>query len=116
MPLPAWAYIIYVIFVLCAGIGLPPQIKGSSMEWHVFLLRAVGLMLLLFATGLPIFLSFLFLNLLGIFYITGSLKGVLLVINSMYDTSLSMSLAAIPLFVLLGEILFRSNAVGIVFN
>lgn len=86
------------------------------MEWHVFLLSAVGLMLLLFATGLPIFLSFLFLNLLGIFYITGNLKGVLLVINSMYDTSLSMSLAAIPLFVLLGEILFRSNAVGIVFN
>lgn len=34
----------------------------------------------------------------------------------MYDTSGSLSLAAIPLFILLGEILFRSSAVNVMFD
>jgi tripartite ATP-independent transporter DctM subunit len=86
------------------------------MEWYVLISAAVALMLLLFATGLPIFLSFLTLNLLGLYALTGNFKGVLLVVNSMYDTGTSLSLAAIPLFILLGEILFRSSAVNVMFN
>lgn len=86
------------------------------IEWQIILTVAVVLMLGLFATGLPIFLAFLTLNLAGLYTLTGSFKGVLLVINSMFDTSASMSLAAIPLFILLGEILFRSSAVNVVFN
>jgi len=86
------------------------------MQWYVLISAALLLMMALFATGLPIFLSFLTLNLLGLFVLTGNFKGVLLVINSMYDTSTSLSLAAIPLFILLGEILFRSSAVGVMFN
>ena len=34
----------------------------------------------------------------------------------MYSTSTSLSLAAIPLFVLLGELLFRSGSVKILFD
>jgi tripartite ATP-independent transporter DctM subunit len=86
------------------------------MEWYVLISAAFFLLLALFATGLPIFLSFLTLNLLGIYLLMGNLKGVLLVVNSMFDTGTSMSLAAIPLFILLGEILFRSSAVHILFN
>lgn len=86
------------------------------MEWYVFITGALVLMLFLFMTGLPIFLAFLTLNLIGLYVLSGSFKGVLLVVNSMYDTSGSLSLAAIPLFILLGEILFRSNAVNVMFN
>jgi len=86
------------------------------IEWQIFIIAAVVLMLGLFGTGMPIFLAFLTLNLAGLYVLTGSFKGVLLVINSMYDTGTSMSLAAIPLFILLGEILFRSSAVNVVFN
>lgn len=86
------------------------------MEWYVFLTGAVLLMLGLFAVGLPIFLAFLTLNLVGLYVLTGNFKGVLLVVNSIYDTGASLSLAAIPLFILLGEILFRSNAVNVIFN
>ncbi len=86
------------------------------MEWYVFITGALVLMLLLFATGLPIFLSFLTLNLIGLYILSGSFKGVLLVVNSMYDTGGSLSLAAIPLFILLGEILFRSSAVNVMFD
>lgn len=86
------------------------------MEWHVLIAAAVALMLLLFASGLPIFLSFLVLNLASLYYLSGSFKGVLLVVNSMFDTGTSLSLAAIPLFILLGEILFRSSAVNVMFD
>lgn len=86
------------------------------MEWYVFITGALVLMLLLFMTGLPIFLTFLTLNLIGLYVLSGSFKGVLLVVNSMLDTSGSLSLAAIPLFILLGEILFRSSAVNVMFD
>lgn len=86
------------------------------MEWYVFITGALVLMLLLFMTGLPIFLTFLTLNLMGLYVLSGSFKGVLLVVNSMLDTSGSLSLAAIPLFILLGEILFRSSAVNVMFD
>ena len=86
------------------------------MEWYVLIMAALGLMLVLFASGLPIFLAFLVLNLAGLFVLSGSFKGVLLVVNSMYDTGMSLSLAAIPLFILLGEILFRSSAVNVMFD
>jgi tripartite ATP-independent transporter DctM subunit len=86
------------------------------MEWWGLLLIVFVLLLALFATGLPIFLAFLVLNIGALFYLTGNLNGVLLIINSMFDTGTSISLAAIPLFILLGEILFRSGAVKILFN
>jgi tripartite ATP-independent transporter DctM subunit len=86
------------------------------MTWWMFLSGSFVMLLVLFATGLPIFLSFLLLNLAALFLLTGSFGGVLLVINSMFDTGTSFSLAAIPLFILLGEILFRSGAVNILFN
>lgn len=86
------------------------------MEWYVFISAAFFMLLALFATGLPVFLSFLALNILGLYLLRGSFDGVMLVVSSMFNTGTSMSLAAIPLFIFLGEILFRSNAVSILFN
>lgn len=86
------------------------------MEWYVFLVGAFFLLMALFAVGLPIFLAFLALNIFGLFLISGNLNGVMLVINSIYSTSTSLSLAAIPLFVLLGELLFRSGSVKVLFD
>lgn len=86
------------------------------MEWYVILGSVFALLLALFLMGLPIFLSFLVLNIGGLYLLTGDMKGVLLVVNSMFNTSTSISLAAIPLFVLLGELLFRSGSVRIIFD
>lgn len=86
------------------------------MEWHLILGSVFVLLLALFLMGLPIFLSFLVLNVGGLYLLTGDVKGVLLVVNSMFSTSTSISLAAIPLFVLLGELLFRSGSVRIIFD
>ena len=86
------------------------------MEWYVILGSVFFLLLALFLMGLPIFLSFLLINVGGLYILTGDIKGVLLVVNSMFSTSTSISLAAIPLFVLLGELLFRSGSVKIIFD
>ncbi|ODT66809.1 MAG: C4-dicarboxylate ABC transporter permease [Pelagibacterium sp. SCN 63-23] len=86
------------------------------MEWYVFLSGAFVLLLALFAVGLPVFIAFLALNLAGLYLISGNFNGVTLIINSMFSTSTSLSLAAIPLFVLLGELLFRSGSVKILFD
>jgi tripartite ATP-independent transporter DctM subunit len=86
------------------------------MDWYVILIGVFVLLLGLFGLGLPIFLSFLVLNIAGLYMLTGSMGGILLVVNSMFSTSTSISLAAIPLFVLLGEILFRSGSVRIIFD
>lgn len=86
------------------------------MEWYVLLGGAFFLLLSLFAMGLPVFIAFLALNLLGLYMLTGSFSGTTLIINSMYSTATSLSLAAIPLFILLGELLFRSGSVKILFD
>ncbi len=82
------------------------------MDWAVTLTLSIIVLLLLFATGLPIFIAFLVVNVLGVFLLMGT-TGFGMFANSLYNTITQESLMAIPLFILMGEILFRSNAVEI---
>ncbi len=82
------------------------------MEWGLTLLIALMLLLLLFAFGIPVFAAFLVINLAGIFMLMGT-NGFGMFANSIYQTITQESLLAIPLFILMGEVLFRSNAVVI---
>lgn len=82
------------------------------MEWGTTLILAIIVLLLLFSAGLPVFVAFLVLNVAGVFWLMGS-SGFGMFANSFYNTIISESLMAIPLFILMGEILFRSNAVEI---
>lgn len=74
-----------------------------------------GLLLLLFASGLPIFVTFLIVNLAGTLMLYG-INGFNLLANSIYDTATTGSLTAIPLFILLGELLFRGKAMSVMFH
>ncbi|MBE0503744.1 MAG: TRAP transporter large permease subunit [Desulfuromonadales bacterium] len=82
------------------------------MDWGVTLTLAVIVLLLLFTAGLPIFVAFLVLNVAGVVWLMGT-AGFGMFANSIYNTITQESLMAIPLFILMGEILFRSNAVEI---
>ena len=82
------------------------------MDWGVTLTLAVMVLLLLFTAGLPIFVAFLVLNVAGVIWLMGT-AGFGMFANSIYNTITQESLMAIPLFILMGEILFRSNAVEI---
>jgi len=78
-------------------------------------LLGVSLLLGLMALGLPVFIAFLLVNLAGVALILGP-AGYGMFINSIYDTATTGSLVTIPMFILMGEILFRSNAVEVLFR
>lgn len=85
------------------------------MEWGVILTLAIAVLLLLFATGMPVFIAFLVVNIGGVLILFGS-TGFGMFTNSLYNTVTQESLMAIPLFILMGEVLFRSNAVEILID
>ncbi|WP_225028605.1 TRAP transporter large permease [Xinfangfangia pollutisoli] len=80
------------------------------MEWWMLLWGALGLLLLIFLTGAPLFIGFFVMNLVGVWTMMGS-RGATLAANSIFDSANMGSLTAIPLFLLMGEILTRSGAV-----
>jgi tripartite ATP-independent transporter DctM subunit len=65
--------------------------------------------------GVPIYVGFLLLNLAGVLFFFGG-SGAGLFVNSVVDSLTSLNMTTIPLFVLMGEILFRSGAVEVVFD
>lgn len=78
----------------------------------------VGAMLLatfVMILGLPVFAGFLLIELIGLAAIFGA-SGIGLFTNSIQSAATSSSLTAIPLFILMGEILFRSGAVSVLFD
>jgi tripartite ATP-independent transporter DctM subunit len=79
------------------------------------LIAAAALILGLFMSGIPIFLAFLAVNLVGIALLLGPAAFPMLV-NSMFATTTNGQLTAIPLFVLMGEVLFRSGATETIFD
>jgi len=85
------------------------------MDWLLSLGIGLGLLMMVLMAGMPIFLGFLALNLAGVLIFFGP-SGFGLFINSVVDTSTSGSLTTIPLFILMGEILFRSGAVDVLFD
>lgn len=85
------------------------------MTWWAALAVGIGLLLLLFLLGLPIFVSFLILNVLGVLAFFGP-AGFGLFANSIFTTATTTALATVPLFIVMGEILFRSGAMEALFD
>ena len=85
------------------------------MEWYTTLLVGIAILFALFLSGAPIFLAFLFAILTGIYFIIGP-AGFPMFANSVLDTVSITSLASIPLFILMGELLFRSGTMDVLFD
>lgn len=85
------------------------------MDWGVTLGIALFLLLAMFATGAPVFIAFLVINVGGTLWLMGT-SGFGLFANSVYETLTSESLTTIALFVLMGELLFRSGSVDVIFD
>ena len=80
------------------------------MEWTVFLTLALGALAVILFSGVPVFVGFLLLNTGAVVILFGD-RGFGLLTNSIYTTATSSSLMAIPLFILVGELLFRSGSI-----
>jgi tripartite ATP-independent transporter DctM subunit len=85
------------------------------MAGPLVLMTAAGLLMLLFLAGVPVFLSFLALNTAGVALFMGP-QAFGMVANSLFTTATTGTLTAIALFVLMGEILFRSGAAEVLFD
>lgn len=83
--------------------GIPAVIAGA------------GLLLLFMLLGMPVFVAFMLVNLIAVLLLIGS-PGFGMLASSFFETTTSGSLVTIPLFILMGEILFRSNAVDVLFR
>jgi tripartite ATP-independent transporter DctM subunit len=85
------------------------------MEWYTILISGIFILFALFLSGAPIYLAFLGAILIGIYFIIGP-AGFPMFANSILDTATTTSLASIPLFILMGELLFRSGTMDVLFD
>jgi tripartite ATP-independent transporter DctM subunit len=79
------------------------------MEWWQALSLLIGTMLILLATGLPVAVSFLLVDILGAILFLGGSAGITQLILNMEESLASFSLLPVPLFVLMGEVMFHSQ-------
>ncbi|MCK8779493.1 TRAP transporter large permease [Rhizobium sp. NTR19] len=79
------------------------------MTWWATLLLLGGTLAVLFAIGLPVAFAFLGVNLLGAWIFLGGEVGLEQLVRNAAGSVNSFSLAPIPLFILMGELLFHSG-------
>ncbi len=86
------------------------------MEWYWALALLLGSILLLMAVGMPVALAFLATNIIGAWVFMGGEKGVLTLLNNGLGSLTSFALVPIPLFLLMGEIVFHTGLGERMFN
>lgn len=79
------------------------------MEWWVVLVFIVGVFLIFLAAGLPVFLAFTIVDVVGIYFLWGGSAGLEQLIHSIFSSISTFVLLPVPLFVLMGELLFHSG-------
>ena len=79
------------------------------MEWWVFLLIIFSGFILLMLTGLPIAFCFLFINVICVYIFWGGLVGLEQLILSIFESVTFFAMLPVPLFLLMGEVLFHSG-------
>lgn len=85
------------------------------MDWFPILALFFAALLGLMLTGLNVFIAFLVVNLSATAMLIGT-RGFGLFINSVSESVTSGAFVTIPLFILMGEILFRSGSVDVLFD
>ncbi|MBU1696235.1 MAG: TRAP transporter large permease subunit, partial [Proteobacteria bacterium] len=79
------------------------------MEWWMTLIIIFSCLMFLFIIGVPVAFSFLFINIIGVYIFWGGESGLEQLIRSIYRSIASFALLPVPLFILMGEIMFLSG-------
>lgn len=79
------------------------------MHWTILLAALFGVLLVLFASGMPVAFAFMVVNLLGFFFLVGGVDSLSLLVGSAFESVAAFALIPIPLFILMGELLLRSG-------
>ena len=86
------------------------------MEWYLALGLLLGLIVVFMLVGVPIAFAFLSANLIGAWIFMGGSNGIIQVLNNGFGALSSFSLVPIPLFLLMGELFFRTGLGMRMFN
>lgn len=79
------------------------------MEWWLILLIIFSALVILFILGVPVAFAFLFVNVIAVYVFWGGGAGLSQMILSIYESVTIFALLPVPLFVLMGEVMFRSG-------
>jgi len=79
------------------------------MDWLVSLVLLLGVLSLLLLVGLPVALAFIGVNILGAIVFLGGESGLSQLVRNAASSVGSFALTPIPLFVLMGEVLFHTG-------
>ena len=79
------------------------------MEWYYALAMMLGMLATLMAIGLPVAFAFFTVNLVGGLIFLGGEAGLMQLVRNAVASVKIFSLAPIPLFILMGEIMFHSG-------
>lgn len=79
------------------------------MEWASTLLIIFGSLVILMLTGMPIAFCFMLINVVGVYLLFGGVVGLDQLILNIYTSLATFILEPIPLFILMGELLFASG-------
>jgi tripartite ATP-independent transporter DctM subunit len=82
------------------------------MEWYSALLLMLGMLVVLLAVGVPVAFAFFFINFVGAWIFLGGEAGMIQNVRSMVGGVALFALAPIPLFILMGEIMFQTGMAG----
>jgi tripartite ATP-independent transporter DctM subunit len=86
------------------------------VDWWAYLTIILAVLTVLFLSGLPIAFCFTLFNFIAVFFWMGGVDGFALLTVSAFSSIVSFPLVAVPLFILMGELLFRSGVVSIVLD
>lgn len=86
------------------------------MEWISALALLVGGLFLLMFLGMPVAVAFLGVNILGVMIFMGGLAGIDQLIANATDSVTTFALLPVPLFTLMGELLFHSGLAVRIFD
>lgn len=79
------------------------------MEWWLVLIMIFCGIVFLFLIGVPVAFAFLLVNVIGFYSFSGGQAGILQLILSIYDSVTKFTILPVPLFILMGEVMFRSG-------
>jgi len=82
------------------------------MEWQLVLLIVFGGLVVILMTGLPVAFGFMIINVVGIYLLWGGASGLGQLFLSMKESVASFVILPIPMFILLGNVLFHSGMAG----
>jgi len=83
------------------------------VEWWLVLLIIFGSLIVLMATGMPIAFCFMLINMVGVFIIMGGEIGLRQLGLSIFNSVATFTFVPIPLFILMGEVLFHSGSASL---